>query len=488
MKDSVREQLSQMRQKARNSQEDAASFVVQKQMITEALQSDDPKTRKNAALLLGVIPWEKKDEIAKLLFASYEKEETLYVRPAYLKGMEDLSQPLSEEMKEQLEKRKDELVRCDMGEEEKKHLSEELRILYELLQGPLREHDFKGITGKVPLLLTTEKEYLPYLMNELKRRGVPTADIRRTPFGIRVMTEDVDPILKARLYDKIYFIVPIRRGEKLYAETLKETLMGSMLSDLLGQYLDGEAPIPFRVNAIWADEDLQEKHRFMKKAAEVLEDISGKRLYNAPGNYEIEILFGQREDKSFGLYLWLKALKDHRFSYRLQSKATSMSCHRAATMMEMLYPYLKEDAMCLDPLCGTGTLLIERGKIKGSYRLFGTEVYPTSIQAAKENAASAEIPIHFIQRDYFSFTHDGKFDEILTEFPDLFHKEKEEKITFLRSFFKKSMELTKSGSVWGMLTGERNLMKQQIRMTRGITLVEEIPFGGHRTLYICRRK
>ncbi|MCR4797042.1 MAG: hypothetical protein K5853_01165, partial [Lachnospiraceae bacterium] len=106
----------------------------------------------------------------------------------------------------------------------------------------------------------------------------------------------------------------------------------------------------------------------------------------------------------------------------------------------------------------------------------------------KENAASAEIPIHFIQRDYFSFTHDGKFDEILTEFPDLFHKEKEEKITFLRSFFKKSMELTKSGSVWGMITGERNLMKQQIRMTRGITLVEEIPFGGHRTLYICRRK
>ena len=488
MTETIREKLSQMRQIVKTDPEGAASFVCEKDRILSCLSHEDPKVRKNAALLLGMLPWdEDKPQILMALYDAYENEETLYVRPSYIKGMRTLGEPLSAEMRLHLKERVKKLSVTKMDEEEKKHLTEERRMLLSLLQNAGFLHSFNGISERVPLLLTSEEEYIPYLMKELEQRGVPHSDIRRTPFGIRVMSEELSSILSARLYDKIYFIVPIKRGDKLTEDSLRETLIHSMLSDLLSRYLSGEDPIPFRVNVRLKDGSPEKTGALQKKIAGILEEIYNGRLYNAPGNYEIELLFGQREDQSFGLFLWFAAYKDMRFSYRKESAATSMSGHKAAAMIEMLYPYLKEGGLCLDPLCGTGMLLIERGMVKPPAKTFGTEVYASSVAAAKENAAEADAAIHFIQKDYFDFTYDGTFDEIITEFPDLFHKEKEEKILFLRRFFETSTRLTAKGAIWGILTGEENLFKQQIRLTKGLTLVETIPFGGRRTLYICRR-
>lgn len=49
------------------------------------LKNEDPKVRKNAALILGEMECE---DAAEPLFEAYQKEETLFVRSAYLKALE----------------------------------------------------------------------------------------------------------------------------------------------------------------------------------------------------------------------------------------------------------------------------------------------------------------------------------------------------------------------------------------------------------------
>ena len=57
------------------------------------------------------------------------------------------------------------------------------------------------------------QEFYEYAAESLKRGGVPGEDIRVTPFGVRVMTEDVKPVISCRVYDRLYFTVPIKKGE-----------------------------------------------------------------------------------------------------------------------------------------------------------------------------------------------------------------------------------------------------------------------------------
>ena len=59
---------------------------------------------------------------------------------------------------------------------------------------------------------------------------------------------------------------------------------------------------------------------------------------------------------------------------------------------------------------------------------------------------------------------------------------------FIRDFFEKSLEVSKNGSIWAVLSNEKGLMKQQIKAEKRVYLLEEIPFGGYRSLYILRKK
>ncbi|MCR5546569.1 MAG: methyltransferase [Lachnospiraceae bacterium] len=484
-----REELSQYRQEIKDNKDLAGELTDRFSDIKEALFSEDPKSRKNAALLLGELSWKEseKGEVLKTLYEVYDKEVVLYVRSSYLKGMNGLKVSLPDSMSQNLEKRFHFLLEEEVPSEEKKHVKEELRWLMSLLDRGERAHSFKGIKKKVPLLLTVPKDHENYLLSELKRKGANPEDLRKTPFGIRVMTEDISPILSSRIYDKIYFIVPIHRGSKLLLSNMEETIGESMLSHMLSMYLEGDGPIPFRVSVKLTKADKDASHKAAEEFTNTLERLFPGKLFNAPGNYEIEFLFAQRMDESFGMYLWFKDFKNNRFAYRNTKVATSMAPTKAATMLEMAYPYLQEGGFCLDPFCGTGTLLIERQKLKKPKETFGTDIYGTAITEAREASKVEKEDINFINRDYFDFTFDGDFNEIITEFPDLFHKEKPEKEKFLKQFFAASIALTKKGARIIILTNENGSIKQQVKRIREIRFIREIPFGGRRSLFIIER-
>lgn len=89
----------------------------------------------------------------------------------------------------------------------------------------------------------------------------------------------------------------------------------------------------------------------------------------------------------------------------------------AAVLAELAKPYMKENARVLDPFCGVGTLLFERNYAVHADTLYGTDIFGPAIKAARENAATAGIPAHFINKDMRDFSHEYKFDEIITDMP-----------------------------------------------------------------------
>ena len=67
---------------------------------------------------------------------------------------------------------------------------------------------------------------------------------------------------------------------------------------------------------------------------------------------------------------------------------------------------MKEDAQVLDPFCGVGTMLIERHKAVRANTSYGIDILEEAVLKARENAEAAKQVIHFVNRDFFEFTHD----------------------------------------------------------------------------------
>lgn len=486
----IRERLSSDRGRAREDAAFAKELCNQQEELFIYLSDEDAKTRKNAALLLGMLPWEcdkKKNEVAEKLYDHYEKEPVLYVRPSFLKAIGQLGIDFSDRIQSGLRNRKSHILTHSFTDEEYKHIAEEQRMLLRLTNHN-DGHEFTGIKKKVPLLLTVGKGHEKYLISDLIRNGVPQEDIRKTPFGVRVMTENISPILSNRIYDKIYFIVPIKKDSRFTFEDRKEVIENSLFIQMLDDYLSGDGCVFFRVNVLLQKEDSDLKHKLANEFARTLEGMYPERLANAPGNYEIEVFFAERKDHTFGMFLWFKEFKTNRFAYRLTKNSTSMAPIKAACMVEMCYPYLRKDATVLDPFCGSGTLLIERA-YKLPYKVAcGVDVFSEAVRDAKKSFETAGITAQLITKDYFEYSEKGEFDEIITEFPDLFQKEKDYRKKFIRDFFEKSLEVSKHGSIWAVLSNEKGLMKQQIKAEKRVYLLEEIPFGGYRSLYILRKK
>ena len=357
-------------------------------------------------------------------------------------------------------------------------------------------YEFTGIKKRIPLLLSLPHTYGSYAKSALIRAGILESDIRVTPYGVRVMTDDMDTIMACRLFDKLYLTVPIRRGDRLTEESAKSTISDSMLLRIIDTYIRGERPVPVRIRVELPVEGLGKKsrHRARDEQSRLTELFSGiiesavpGALATASSGYECELYMPGRPDGSFGMYLWCASMGDERFSYRRAVESTSMSPARAAVLHEMLHRYIIEEDSVLDPFCGTGTLLIERMKHGRCGNVFGTDISAQMIGGARANAALSSEHIHFIQRDFFDFTYDGTFDEIITELPDLYHRSDGEKRGFFSSFIKKSISITAEGAIFCVLTGDAEEFFSIVEGERGLSIEERIDFGGLREVFILRR-
>lgn len=430
----TRQNLSRLRQEIKDDRKRNDLFeLVEDDMdsMRRFLLSDDAKTRKNAALLMGELDM---SDFAQDLMEAYQKEEQLFVRPAFLEALKnyDIGKSLLF-FKEQAKA----LQNTQLTEENKKHISEELKQLTELIvsvEGIVR-HKFTGFGPlKEPvecILLTnrlhreiTEAQVVKEAERRAEKDGGASEEIKRIPFkgGVRFRTGELRFLRNIRTFSEILFVIPGFAASDFKPEAAARAVADSKIMNLLerlhtgGKRSEGEGPFYFRVE-LKSGLDLEQKSRFAKRFSAELERLTDRRLVNLTSDYEIELRLIESKDGKLNALLKLYTMEDKRFDYFKSHTASSIKPVNAALLAELAKEYLKPDARVLDPFCGVGTMLIERQKTVKADTSYGIDINGEALEGAKRNTEAAGQVIHYINRDFFTFRHEYLFDEIFTDMP-----------------------------------------------------------------------
>ena len=458
------------------------------------LADEDPKVRKNAAQIIGEA---NAGESLQALYEAYCQEETLFIRGDYLKAMGQMDyRPLLGKLKERLEEMKDQ----EVPQEELKHYREEMTQLQKLLlkMQPGKKHVFTGMEGRYDVLLTCNRNFREVTARQVNGDG-------EVSLGVRVRRADLRQIFRVRTFRELLFVLNVT-GIGPEPEEAARALAGSNLLSLLVRGHDPKKendpvqgrsqeksvpmdPFRFRITVI-GKMPLDKRSSFIRKCSFALEQASGRKLLNSASDYEVELRLMERKDGTFLPLLKLHTLKDPRFSYRRESIAASIHPSDAALIAALTRPYLIEDVQVLDPFCGVGTMLVERDIARRAKGLFGVDIFGEAIEKARENAKLAEKEIHYVNRDFFDFTHKGLFDEVFTNMPIRGKKTREEQDAFYQSFFEKAEDVLKPGGIMVLYSNEKGFIKKQLRLREEWKLVNEFCLNEKEdfSVYVIRLK
>lgn len=426
----VRQNLSKLREIVRdkNEKEGCKKMILEKKLVLEhLLKSEDPKTRKNAALLTGDLGLET---MKTALWRAYEEEETLFVRASYVIAMQKLDmtaflKPLKAKIQE--------LEHRDAEDTQEKHIREELRELKKLvlsIEG-IRKHKFTGWEKESEIILLANRRHLDVVLSEIRQLpDVYLHDSKKMNAGIRLKTSALKQLMEIRTWQEILFLVPGMKTCDKDPVKAAETVAASGLSAFLEERHQTGAPFYYRVEVktqVSSAEGLseqaakkramEEKQKFVKSFVSTLEEKSQGKLINTPSEYEFEIRLVENKDGRYNVMVKLFTMEDHRFTYRKEVLSSSIRPVNAALLVQLAKEYMEENARVLDPFCGVGTMLIERQKKIPADTSYGVDIYEKAIEKARQNTEAVGQVIHFINRDCFTFTHEYPFDEIFTNMP-----------------------------------------------------------------------
>lgn len=482
--DEVRANLIELRRELKTEEKQRAlayllggDFTV----FTGLLKSPDPKVRKNAALILGDMETE---DVLPSLFEAYQREETLFVRADYLKAMEKLDcRPFLEALKDRQKK----LLETAPAEENRKHYREELAALQALILNYERpkHHRFLEVYPAPDVILLTNR-----CQKKVTADQIRTGTVTELSSGLRVKDGDLGELMKIRTYQEMLFPIPKARPISGTPEKIGEELAALSIPDYLDRLHQEGGTYYYRLE-VKGPMAMEKRGSFLRRIAGILDEKTGGRLCNAPGDYEIELRLLERRDGSFLPMLRLYTLPDKRFAYRKETVASSIAPVNGALTAALAREYLKEGAQVLDPFCGVGTMLIERNALVPARTMYGVDLYGEAIEKARKNTQAAGCVVHYINRDFFDFTHEYLFDEIITDMPRLSGEGRQQELERLYgNFFEKSLLHLKKEGILILYTMEPDLARRQIRRLGEYELLEEFLMNekNQTEVMVIRRK
>lgn len=422
------------------------------------LQNEDPKVRKNAALILGEM---ESEDLLPVLFDAYQKEETKYIRADYLQAMKRLDYgDYLVKLKERLLLLRNQKVET----EELKHRNEEIRVLQQMIlacEAPVH-HRFDGYDYRGAVILVTNRN-----QREVTANQVSGGQRTLLHGGVRVQGVEVRELLPIRTYTELLFPageIPVSDAGS--PEQIGRYLAGSGLTELVRKLHTGNPPYYYRVE--WKSTAApEEKGNFIRKVTEAFEDASNGVWINTTTDYELELRLIRKKDGGCLVMLKLFTLKDKRFAYRKETVASSISPVNAALTVELARPYLKENAQVLDPFCGVGTMLIERERAVKSKTMYGIDIFGEAIEKARENTALAGDIVNYINRDFFTFEHKYLFDEIITDLPQVTQARQREQIREIyERFFAYAGSVLNREAVMVLYTFEPHFVRKEVKKYR----------------------
>lgn len=478
-KQDVRQNLSLLRQELKEgNNKHALLFYIGKQyngLFLELLGDEDAKTRKNTALLIGELGIQ---EMLEPLYKAYMSESKLFVKSSYLVAIERLNYV---KLMPELKKRLEVLSQLEVSEENRKHHNEEIRALSDMiiLMEGVKAHEFTGFHLPANVILLTNRNHISVTMDEIPE------SFQKKAFnaGVQVKALNLDSILGIRTYSELLFQIPGMLQSSSKPEEIATLINDSKLMEFLLDRHAGTEPFYFRVE-VKSRMDLSKKATFTKKLSAAIEQKTNRKLINSTSHYEIELRFIENKGGLFNILVKLYTIKDERFAYREESVAASIRPVNAALTVALTKGYQKENAQILDPFCGVGTMLIERHKSVKANTMYGLDTYGEAIRKAKINTENAHQIIHYINRDFFDFTHEYLFDEVITNMPFVQGHTREEEIKELyKEFFQKIKIHLKEDAVLILYSHDKGFVRKY-GPAAGFVVVEEYEISMKEGTYV----
>lgn len=458
--------IKELLQEADNKEVLKKEPLYQASLFPFLLENEDPKVRKNAALIMGILC---EEEYGDILFKAYCKEETLFVRSAYLKALKNYPY---DAYKEYLSERKKYIESGDFDSGDVKHIAEELKVLCGMLDDEIQRKRHTAVNPAVPVrvILAAREEVTELLCKEIDKRAV-CKDVRKVFCGVMTVTRDIRALSDIRYYRELLFPV---NGMKSYtkAELPKAVAEGNLMSVLDTLHGKNDSPFYFRVTANNPDTG---------DIASRIQALSGGRLVNSPSDYEIELKLIAAANDRYGVFVKLHTFDDTRFRYRKNYVAASINPVNAAVITALVKDYLKKDATVLDPCCGVGTMLIERNRVVKAGHMYGVDTFGKAVEGGRENAGLAGVNINFVNRNFFDFTSKHLFDEIITNMPDFAGTEADD---FYGEFFDSAKKLLKKNGRMILYSDKKNLVRKNLRLDEEWKLLKELVLKDKEEHYI----
>lgn len=421
----VRQNLSKIRQEIKKAGSGVPflyAIAGEEGRLISLLEAEDAKTRKNAALLMGDLG---RKEFLQPVYEAYEKEQQRFVRASYLTAMKNFDYRV---YMKPLKQRLEEMRREEAAPEQEKHYMEELRELSALIVAMegVSAHTFHGWDETYDIILLTNRNFAETTRKELMELA-PETKSKIVGAGVMARVPDLHWLPHIRTYQEILFSIKGMKPCTMEPVEAAKTLLDSGLMEFLDKSHKGKPPFYFRVE-FKSKRPLDERSTFVKKLSGQIERLSERKLINTTSNYEVELRFIENKEGNCNLLVKLYTLRDERFSYRREFMPTSIRPVNAALTVALAKDYMKEGAQVLDPFCGVGTMLIERHKTVPANTTYGIDIQEEAIEKARINTEAAHQIIHYINRDFFRFTHEYLFDEIITDMPFAIGRMTEEEV------------------------------------------------------------
>lgn len=365
------------------------------------LCAESPKLRRNAARLAGAL---RAEQLTGGLVRALGCETQRFVRPSQILALGAIG---GDDARAALEAHS---VAPAADDTELKHYNEECDALSLALRRlrPREEHEFTGLKAPHTVELRAPDTLTHQLAAELEELGIASFDIRRS--SLKAETADYPGLFAARCFSEALF--PVARTE-LEPEAIAAKAAPA-LEALMREAHTGEPPYRFRVELdVAADEGKLDRSALVKAVSAAVE---GGALANSPSDYEAEL---RVEGNSSGVRLYSKLFtyRDTRFAYREGSVPASMSPHVAAAVLRLASEHLSVNARVIDPCCGSGTLLIERGLLSPCASLTGVDIAHRAIEIARRNSALAGVNAKYTVNDILRFECHRPYDELISNLP-----------------------------------------------------------------------
>ena len=418
--------------------------LLDSETMQRLLQSESPKTRKNAARLAGALG---RREDAQALKQALSEEETRMVRPSQILALGALGE---EDFLRQYQ------VPSPRDASEEKHARKEQEALTTALAAltSITRHKVRGLPRNAKIELVVPDELEKQTLQELKSLGMEGTRAARG--RVQLELSSYKSLLNIRSWREMLFpLVTFQAPPEKWARIIADRA-GEKFIHLLETVYAGDPPYAYRI-------ELKGNLDRGQVSRQIAAALGSEKLVNAPSDYETELRVEQH-GRSATVYARFCTLPDARFSYRKGAIAASIHPSVAAGVMQWASPYFLPRAKVLDPCCGSGTMLVERAKYDTVSTLFGIDISEQAIRIAEGNLEAAGLEAKLIVKNCTMFTAKDKFDEVISNLP--FGNrvgDHETNLELYDALFAKLPQWLRAGGIAVFYTMEVRLVKQMLR-------------------------